>query len=102
MASVTAPQHLIKQPSETRTYTMDFANLMSTGETISSIDSVTSELRGGGSSNLTLSNETISSQTVTLDISGGTHCKVYVVEVQITTSNGQKLEGDGTLRISDR
>ena len=100
--SVTAAQHLEKQPSEVRTYTMNFGNLMATGETISTIASVTSELRGGGSSNLVLASETISGQTVTLVISGGTHGRTYRVEIKITTSNGQTLEGDGILKVLDK
>ncbi len=101
MSENTAPQHLRKQPFESRVYTMDFGNLMSTGETISTV-AVTSELRGGGSSTLSISSETISVQTILMTIGAGTNGKTYRVEVRVTTSGPQSLEGDGILRVSDK
>jgi hypothetical protein len=102
--SVTAPEHVEKQPSEKRSYTMDFSNLMATGETIESdpAPSVVSEKRGGGASDLTISDVTISGQTLTMWIEGGTHASVYRIEASITTSTGQELEGDGILKIRDK
>jgi hypothetical protein len=100
MAQTIAPQNLVKQASEKRQYTMNFANLMSTNETISNIDSVTSELRGGGATDLIITNEAISGQTVTMWIEGGTKAHTYRVEVIITTNGSQILEGDGLLKIS--
>jgi hypothetical protein len=41
MASPTAPTILYKQPSETRTYTMDFTNLLGDA-TITSVTTITS------------------------------------------------------------
>ena len=72
MANVTAPKHLCKQPGETRSYTMDFSNLMVTGETIDSFETPTSELRGGGTSDLVISGTAIDGQTITMTIAGGT------------------------------
>lgn len=100
--SVTAPQFLEKQPGETRAYSMDFSNLMSSNETISSVSTVASELRGGATSDLTISSETISGQTVQMNIAGGTDGNVYRVEVTIITSASQILEGDGMLRVRDK
>ena len=104
MVSVTAPAFLTKQPGETRKYSMDFANLMATPETITSINSVNSELRGRGSSDLTITSTGtgVGGQTVTMNIAGGTHAKVYIIEALITTNSGQILEGDGTLKVEDR
>ena len=101
MVSSISSNNLIKQAEETRTYSMDFSNLMASTETISSIDSVLSELRGGGTSDLTLASETIVAQTVTLIISGGTKAHTYRVEITITTSGGSILQGDGLLKISN-
>jgi len=100
--AVTAPEYVEKQSGETRTYTMDFSNLMASDETIASITSVTSELRGGGTTDLTITGEAISSQTVTMKIAGGTDRKVYRIEVTIVTSGTQILIGDGMLRIMDK
>ena len=99
---VTASEHLEKQPGETRTYTMDFSNLMASDETIDSINTVTSELRGGGTSDLTLVNSAISGQTVLTTISGGTDRCRYRIMITITTSTSQVLQGDGILKVSDK
>lgn len=98
--SVTAPENLVKQPSEVRQYTMDFANLLATGETIT-VDSVSHELRGGGISDLTVYNEAVSGSTVVFWVSGGTDNQTYRIEIIVTTSLGQTLEGDGLLSVRD-
>lgn len=100
--SAEAPQKLEKQDSEKRYYSMDFSNLMASGETISSITLITSEDRDGGStSDLVIGGEQIAGQTIEMWISGGTKFHVYRVEVNITTSAGQILQGDGLLEILD-
>jgi hypothetical protein len=96
-----APENLCKQAAEKRQYAMNFANLMATAETISSISSVTSELRGEGTTDLTISSTAISGQTVVMWIAGGTKAHAYRIEVIITTSGGQILEGDGILKVSN-
>lgn len=101
MAQSTSSNNLVKQVQETRTYSMDFANLMASDETITSIDSVASELRGGDSSDLVLTGETIVGQTITVIIASGTRSHTYRVEITISTSGGQVLQGDGLLRISN-
>ena len=103
MASPTAPTILYKQSSETRIYNMDFTNLLGTA-TISSITSVASELRGGGvSTSLTLGSSSIvgSSKQVQFSIAGGVHKNTYRIEVVVVTSDGQTLEGDGLLMVTN-
>lgn len=102
MINTSAPEYLIKAPSERRYYTMDFSNLMTTEETITLIDSITSEKRGGGISDLLIADSGIVGQTVGMWIQNGTDFQTYRVEVQITTSAGQVLQGDGLLRVSDK
>ena len=102
MSEVTAPTILYKQPSETRKYSMDFSALMSEDETISAITSIVSELRGGGTSDLSIEYEEIEGQTITMWISGGLHKQCYRVTVIITTSGSQILEGDGLLQLTNR
>ncbi len=102
---VTAPQHLIKQPSETRTFSIDFGALLSAGETINGAGPapvVTSQIRGGGTTDLTIGSPAVVGTTVEFTVAGGTDCKVYRIECLITTSSGQILEGDGMLRIKDK
>jgi len=98
---VTAPENLVKQPSEIRQFTMEFANLLSSGETISTISSISDEIRGGGVSDLTVYNEAVSGTTVVFWVSGGTDGQTYRIEIVITTSNSQTLEGDGLLSVRD-
>ena len=95
-ASVTAPQMLIKQPGETREFSMDFSNLLASSETISS-PVVTSTPSG-----LTIGSATVSSGKVLFDISGGTHPVRYRIEVTVTSSGGSTLVGDGILKVSDK
>jgi len=100
--AVTAPEQLEKQPDETRVFTLDFSNLMGTSETIASIDTVYSEFRGESTTDLTITNQSISGQTVLIQIAGGTDRHAYRVECTITTSTGQVLQGDGVLKITDK
>lgn len=75
---------------------------MDTDETISAITSVTAEKMGGETSDLIITGEAISGQTVTCWIEGGTTAVSYRVKFLITTSGGQTLRGDGTLKITSR
>jgi len=102
-SEVMAPNSLTKQPSEVRSYTMDFSNLMITGETITSIVSVTSSRIGGdGASELIITDKVIDGQTITMTIASGLNRQKYITEVIIMTSAGQTLEGDGMLQVKDR
>jgi|TARA_R100000322_G_scaffold83817_1_gene52311 hypothetical protein len=105
MSDVTAPQRLLKQPAEVRKYAMDFSNVLSSSETIVSsgvYPQVASELLNGGSSDLTIYNEAIDGNKIEFWVSGGTDGTSYRLEVSITTSAEQILEGDGILRVTDR
>jgi len=105
--SVTASQELCKQPAEKRRFAMEFASLLVTNETISTIDSIISETIDGNTSDLTISGPTIEDGTapssrVQCWIEGGTSGIKYRVEILVTTSDGQILEGDGILKVTDR
>lgn len=93
----------IKQPSESRLYSFNFENLLETGETITSVASVTQTNLGkvSGSGNLTLGSETFSDSSVQLRISGGTEWESYKVTVLVNTSLNNILELDGILRIRE-
>ena len=103
MASTLSKNNLVKQAGETRSYIMDFSNLMASDEIISTHVGSTSELRGGGSSDLSFGiiSIPIAGQIITIPISGGTKSHTYRIEVTITTSGGATLQGDGLLRISN-
>jgi hypothetical protein len=102
-------QRLVKQPSETRKFGMEFNNLLGTSETISTITSVIAEKIDGSVSDLTLSSSGIESSTVssknslvTFWVAGGTTGNTYKLEVLAVTSSSAILEGDGILYVTDR
>ncbi len=94
--TVLAPQQLVKQPAESRLFSMEFKNLLATGETISTVVSVLATPSG-----LTISGETISGTEVQFRIAGGADAQIYRVETTITTNQANTLEGDGLLVVRD-
>lgn len=71
---------LIKDPDESSIYSVDFSDVLATGETISSIV-VTSTPSG-----LTIGTPVANAQAAEFRVSGGTSNVVYTVDVVITTS----------------
>ena len=102
-------QRLVKQPSETRKFGMEFNNLLGTSETITTITSVSAEKIDGSTSDLTITSSGIESSAVssknslvTFWIAGGTTGNTYKLEVLAVTSSSAILEGDGILYVTDR
>lgn len=87
---------LIKQPSESRLYTFDFAANMGASESIVSVDSFTAAPSG-----LTLGSAAISGKRVQNRISGGTANTNYKITVVVTTDAGNTLEGEANLFVRD-
>lgn len=105
MPRVSSTSTLYKKAEETRTYSMDFSNLMATGETIEEaapVPVVSQERMGGSvSTDLTIGAPSVDGQEVIFAIAGGDNGKIYRLDVLITTSTGQILEGDGILHVRD-
>lgn len=102
-------QRLVKQPTETRKFGMEFNNLLGTSETVSSITSIVSEKIDGSTTDLTITSSGIDTSTVssknslvTLWVAGGTTGNTYKIEVLVATSSSAILEGDGILFVTDR
>lgn len=87
---------IIKQPSEVKFYAIDFANDIGSGDSLTSVTSVTVTPTGP-----TITEETISGTTVTFTIDGGTHETMYLIEAIAVTTDGETLEGDGYLYVTD-
>ncbi len=102
MSNITANQRLCKQPAEKRKFSMDFSNLLATGESITTISSVTSEEIDGGASDLVITGQTLNGASVEMFIESGTSGKTYRVEITVNTNGSQILQGDGILYVSDR
>lgn len=96
--NVTSDDILVKQPGETRQFSMDFSALMSTDETINSVTDIDSTPSG-----LTITDAAVGSdnQSVTMWIADGTHLKIYRIQVTVETDAGQILVGDGKLKVLD-
>lgn len=92
------PDTLVKQPSESRVYDMDFSNLLATSESINSVDSTT-----GTPSGLTFGTATIDAtgKIAQVRISSGADGTTYKVTYQITTDQSNVLEGEGYLHVED-
>jgi hypothetical protein len=92
-----ALQTLVKQPAESRLYSMDFgANLNGAG--IASVTSVTATPTG-----LTVGASTISGTKVSFRCSGGTDGVTYKITVVIVDDavDPNTLEGEGNLQVSE-
>lgn len=103
MPTVTATERNCKQPGERRQYSMTFAALMGSAETIeeSSPAPVATQTNHGSGSDLTIETPTVSGQLILMWISGGTHNNRYRVQVTITTSTTAILVGDGVLDVKN-
>lgn len=94
--STEANEKLIKQPAESRLYSIDFANLLGTGESLSGTPTVTASPTG-----LTIGTPAISGTTVQVRISSGSDGVPYKLECVVATSDGNTLEGDAILIVMD-
>lgn len=96
---------LVKQPSESREYDLDFTALLVPGETIAGITSVGSTIMGKvvGSADVSIGSSSITSDSlkVRVRISGGTNGEDYKITAVVTTNQGNTVEGEGILRVID-
>lgn len=101
--AILAPQLLLKAPADVRNYSMSFANLLESGETIETISSVTQTVNwngsGGSASDLTIGTPEIVGSTVQAEISGGTANVDYLITVTVTTTDDNTLIGPGILQV---
>lgn len=95
---------LNKQPAEDKLFDFDFSGKMRDGDSITSVGSVTQEKLGlvSNSADLTLGSTAQSGQTGQVRISGGTDGEQYKIEMVVTTTDGDTLEGEGILTVRDK
>ena len=99
--SHTANEQLIKTENESRLFSMDFVNLLKSGETISTINYL-GQYNKEGLSDLAVGIPAVVGSEILFTIGGGTNNKRYRIIARITTSLGNILEGFGVLKISDK
>ena len=97
---VLAPERLVKQPGESRSYAMDFANLLATGETLSAVVG-SAAVSPVTVPPLTITGEAVTTTTATFRAASGLVDTVYHIEIQVTTSGSNTIEGDGILHCKD-
>jgi hypothetical protein len=86
---------------------MEFYNALGSSETIAGISSINYETLDGVTSGLLITNSGIATglgpnSLVEMVISNGSDGETYRIEVLVTTSDSQTLEGDGILFVSDK
>ena len=81
------------KPAEKRPLPFDFKAKIPTGDSISSVLSITAD------AGLTVTSGTISGTTVTTTVSGGTDGTKYNVSCKVNTVNGNILELDGEISV---
>lgn len=89
-------QTLVKQPSENRLFSMEFAPLMAEGSTLISVTSAASTPAG-----LTVGANAVSGTKATVRLSAGTAGVLYKVTMVVVDSDGNTLEGEGLLQVKD-
>ena len=93
-----------KKPYEVFPLSVDFQDVLATGETISTA-AASSVLLGGyaeeSSSLVSASAPTIDGTTVLFSIQGGADGQTHLVRVQITTSDGNKYQEDITVVVQE-
>ena len=90
---------VIKQPSESRLYTMEFAALLGSGETLSTVVSVTVDK--ATTPVLAISGQVVSGSQLQFRLAGGLNGTKYKVTGVVTTSAGNTLEGEGIVQLED-
>lgn len=101
---MTSPLYVKKQPSEILTIGIDFTNLLSGTDTISTIDNIAITILGSSdTADLVVQSSALNSDadTVNIKLSGGTHGKSYQITAQVTTVGAEVLEGDGVVVVRE-
>lgn len=93
---------LIKQPSESRIYKMNFSDLMEDAP-LTSVLSVLSENQNivPGSTDVLIGAASISGPRVEFNLSGGTVDENYKITARVEDSLGNQIEGEGMLYVRD-
>ena len=94
-------EQLSKLVGESILYDMDFTKRLKSGETISSVTSVTSvnQNRVESSSNITISGQVLASPIVQFRIADGTAGECYKIVVEIVTSDSNTRIGEGLFLV---
>lgn len=102
--AILAPMINEKAPADDRVYTIDFVNVLASGDSLVSVtaftQTVNANLSGGTPANLTLGSPSIIGTVVSIEISGGTADVDYLLTATVLTELGATLVGSAILRVS--
>lgn len=101
MSYLTSKTLIRKQPAEVIKTGMDFTNWVETSVVLSS-PTVTSEIYGGCTTDLTIGTPTVNDKVIEFTVAGGSEQNRYVIEVTVVTDSGETLVADGILEVIDR
>jgi hypothetical protein len=87
---------LVKQPSESRLYKMDFKRSLDSEDKIMSVASVVAT-----PSTVVIGEAVSDDRHVSFRVSGGTSGESYNITVVVITSKGETIEGDGLLIVKE-
>jgi len=95
-----------KDTGEGTSYTFDFTDELASGETISSVTSITQSEPAGAlddwqtSTDLTIGSSSVSGANVSVRVSGGVAGKIYKLECLVLTSLGNSPIVHGALAVT--
>lgn len=87
---------LAKEPNDSRVFTMDFGALLTAGDYLVEIDSLTALPTG-----LTLGASAVSATKLQVRLSGGSDGTRYKITAVVQTAADSTLEGEGYLDVRD-
>ncbi len=94
------PTVLVKRPTESVLYSMEMAGILATGETISSVTSVTADTPDGATA-LTISGATSSGTVAQFRVAGGTDGYTYEITVTVLTTLSNTKVDCGLLELEE-
>lgn len=86
----------IKQPQESRVYSINFRALLAKGDSILGVTALTAAPSG-----LSLDTPTVASPRVLFRVSGGSAGVAYKLTCRVQTADSDVLEGEGILEVTD-
>jgi len=97
------PGSMEKQPWEDRQYSLDMAQSLASGDSVASATMVIYDAEGEDVSvNMTSGSPIVSGNIIYFRIKGGTHGNDYWAEIRGVTANGDRIEEDLRIIVSDK
>lgn len=93
------PRSWTKQPFDERTLEFDVTNALGSGDSVSSVDSVTVYYGDESQTEMVSGSPSVTGNKVYAKIIGGTAGLDYVVRVRVETTNGDKIEDELNLLV---